>query len=64
MLQHKEFVSISVRIYVHASGVTLLSHLCSCLRCDLTFPTPKAAVLVDFQSPEAYASPEAAVCTR
>mmetsp|Transcript_10931 Transcript_10931/g.29980 ORF Transcript_10931/g.29980 Transcript_10931/m.29980 type:complete len:1056 (-) Transcript_10931:352-3519(-) len=33
-------------------------------RCDLTFPTPKAVVLVDFQAPEAYASPEAAVCTR
>ncbi|KAF5840753.1 Metalloenzyme, LuxS/M16 peptidase-like protein [Dunaliella salina] len=33
-------------------------------RCDLTFPTPKAVALIDFQTPEAYASPEAAVCTR
>lgn len=33
-------------------------------RCDLTFSAPKAIVMVDFQSPEAYASPEAAVCTR
>lgn len=33
-------------------------------RCDLTFPTPKALVMVDLQSPEAYASPEAAVCAR
>jgi len=33
-------------------------------RCDLRFPSPKAVVYVDFQCPEAYASPEAAVCTR
>ncbi|KAL6746579.1 Metalloenzyme, LuxS/M16 peptidase-like protein [Haematococcus lacustris] len=33
-------------------------------KCDLTFPMPKAVVYCDFQCPEAYASPEAAVCTR
>ncbi len=33
-------------------------------RCDLTFPTPKACVYVDFQLPEGYVTPLAAVCMR
>lgn len=33
-------------------------------RCDHTFSTPKAVAFLDFQAPEAYATPRAAVCGR
>ncbi|KAG1675762.1 hypothetical protein FOA52_012418 [Chlamydomonas sp. UWO 241] len=33
-------------------------------KCDLTFSTPKAIVMLDFQTPDAYSSPECAVMTR
>ncbi|KAL6746748.1 insulinase-like metalloprotease [Haematococcus lacustris] len=47
------------RVVFEEEGLVRMWH-----KCDLTFPMPKAVVYCDFQCPEAYASPEAAVCTR
>ncbi|MEW5314724.1 MAG: hypothetical protein WDW38_006196 [Sanguina aurantia] len=46
-------------LLVHIPGSLSLHH-----KTDLTFTTPKAVIYLDFQTPEAYASPTAAVLTR
>ncbi len=47
------------RVVVDIPGSMRLHH-----KCDVQFKTPKCDLIFDFQSPEAYASPENAVMTR